>query len=655
MGSGGTWGSGLGLGAPGEMSRPGSDLMFASVAEELGLIGAMFVLVCFCVLIWRSLRAALEARSDFDRLLAVGLTTLLACQVFLITAGVSGLLPLSGIALPFVSFGNSALVSGFFLIGLLRGISAPAGKEDAAEVRPLFRRTVAQFATAAVVGLIGLVGVARLAWVQGVLADQTAGRLVRTPDADRVVRAKVNPRLTGIERSIRRGSIYDREGRVLATSRLDEISAAVGGDAAKVRRLAGKGRYYPRGADLAHLVGYADPGVGGPAGLEREFNSDLRGFDSYSELLQDYRAKDLPVWWPAALGGRPRREARDVVLTIDADLQRAALRILRERAGKTGRAAMTVLDPATGEVLVSVAIPNYDPNTLTPDRFRTLSADADKTHPLLDRSRFGYYPPGSTLKVATGGIGLEEGVEHSVNCQHALRNSRWTHGGEVYFRRQILDDRTDPPHGPTRMHEGLRVSCNVYFASLGLALGPERLYHGFADADRWAFSRVQPLPGFAAELPTSAFGQGTMLATPTEMARVAAAVANRGQMMRPVLWKQTRTRDGETVRAAAPDLMSRPLGEANAAAMAEMMRSVVTGGTARGVFEELPVEVAGKTGTAQTESGNKQPHSWFIGYAPYTKPSYAFSCVIENGGYGKRGAAPALRDILAEVYRRGGG
>jgi cell division protein FtsI/penicillin-binding protein 2/cell division protein FtsW (lipid II flippase) len=657
MASGGICGTGLGLGSPGTVPRSGSDMVFGSVAEELGLVGAIALLTLYCLLISRGLRIALHTQNDFDRLLAAGLTVLLACQTFLIIAGATGLLPLTGITLPFISSGNSSLVADFFLLGLLRGISAPTGSVAVGATKPLFRRTVRHFATAAAVALLGLIGVGRLFYVQAIAADNIAGRAIRTPDADRVVRAKINPRLLELERAIPRGSIYDRKGRVLATSRLDEISAAMEDAPEKARRLYRKGRYYPRGSAFAHLLGYLDPALGGPTDMERDFHRQLRGFDAYSELLGDYRAKDLPGW----LTGRGQRVGHDLVTTFDADLQEAALRVLKEAAGRltdqrTGRrkesAAMVVIDPLSGEVLASASTPTFDPNTLSLEKWQAIQKDEDKSHRMLDRSRYGYYPPGSTLKVATGCAAMEEGLDPRYDCNHVMRNLRWTYHEPlaIFHRRQLLDDKGDPPHNVLRMPGAVTVSCNLYFANLGVMMGSYRLHRAFSDPDRWSFSKVKPVFEFATELPTNAFGQGNMLASPTEMARVAAAVANRGAMMQPIYWKEVRERGGKTVTKNRPTVMSRPVGPDNAARMAQMMRSVVTDGTARGVFDALPVEVAGKTGTAQTDSGDRQPHSWFIGFTPVSKPQYAFACVIEHGGYGKRGAAPAVRDVLATIF-----
>jgi len=651
MASGGLWGSGLGLGAPGAMPRGGSDLIFASIGEELGLIGSLTVLLLYVLLIWRGLRVALRAHTDFDRLLATALTALFGCQVFLIAAGVTGLLPLTGLTLPFVSYGNSSLVADFFLLGLLRGISAPTGSVPVGGGRPLLKQTARRFLTAAAFGLLGLVGVGRLFWIQGVFADPIAGQVIRTPDADRVARAKVNPRLLALERAIPRGSIYDRKGRVLATSRLSEISEAMPDSPERARRLYRKGRYYPHGPAFAHLIGYLDSSIGGPAGLEREYNADLRGFRDYSELLVDYRAKDLPT---RLTGYRPR-VGSDLVLTLDADLQEAAYRILKDEGrGMKGEvrsirpSAMVVLDPTTGEVLVSVSYPSYDPNGLTPAGWRSLLANRDRSFRLVDRARAGMYPPGSAIKVATAAAGLEEGIEPLYVCRHVATDLRWTYQGRVYARRELEDNTGSPRHNEIKMARALRVSCNLYFANLGLTLGSERL--GRAFADRFELRGVKPLAEFAVDLPDNAFGQGTMLVSPTEMARIAASVANRGTMMTPFYVRELRPPHGAAPKRTTPLRMGRPLGELNAQRLAEMMRGVVTDGTARGVFDDLPVQVAGKTGTAQTKTGDGRPHAWFIGYAPYTEPKYAFACIVENGGYGSRVAAPAVRDLLRVVF-----
>lgn len=659
LASGGFWGTGLGLGGSSALPRGRDDLVFAAIGEQLGFAGACVVILLYLVLFGRGWRIALHAHSDFDRLLACGLTSLLALQTMLIIGGVCGLVPLSGITLPFISYGNSSLLVDFIILGLLRGISSPPPGVPIGSTNPLFRRGLRHLSTATAVGMIGFILLGRLLMVQIVHADEVASALLRTKDADGQMRARVNPRLIAIERTIVRGSIYDRRGRVLATSRLSEISRALfaqqgasdrPADTLKeVRRYARKGRYYPYGPGLAHLVGYLDAAIGGPVGAEREFNFYLRGFADYRQLVADYRAKDLPGYAP--------RRGDDVYLTVDAAIQEDAMRVLARHAATRGRdgkpaekkrAAMVLLDPMTGEILAMASIPSFDPNTLTVRRWAQLMQNGHNEARLLDRARSGAYPPGSALKVAVAACALEEGLDPVFDCNHTGVFT-WRSQGKVYGPRRLSDDAFEPPHNQIRMARALRVSCNLYFANLGIRIGAERLHQYLSD--RLHLKGIKPLPEFAASLPENAFGQGTVTASPLELARIAATVANHGVMMAPSYLLKVVSPAGTVLRTFTPGQLDRPIGELNAGRLASMMRSVVTDGTAAGIFDALPVEVAGKTGTAQTPD-KAPPHSWFIGYTPFTRPRYAFACIIEHGGYGRRRAAPAVRDLLLEILGR---
>ncbi len=124
MGSGGIGGSGLGLGF-GAYSIPvaQSDFIFAVISEEMGLLGSTMLVTAFLLLVGTGLRIAQAARSEFAKLTATGLTMILGFQAFFIIAGIVRLLPLTGITLPFVSYGGSALVANYVLIALLMRIS----------------------------------------------------------------------------------------------------------------------------------------------------------------------------------------------------------------------------------------------------------------------------------------------------------------------------------------------------------------------------------------------------------------------------------------------------------------------------------------------------------------------------------------------------
>ena len=226
LASGGWEGSGLGLGMPNLIPRGQDDLAFISWSEETGLLGAWLVLIVFVCLIWRGMRIALRAATEFDRALAFGLTALLGLQTLLILGGVSGLLPLTGIALPFLSYGNSALVADALLLGLLRGISAMSstgsgvGPEASREVR----QAAWVFALAMSGALLGVIGFWRMGQMQVWRANEIALKSIETPDKDKVMRPHLNPRLLALANAIPRGSIYDRAGRVVATSRQEEIA-----------------------------------------------------------------------------------------------------------------------------------------------------------------------------------------------------------------------------------------------------------------------------------------------------------------------------------------------------------------------------------------------------------------------------------------------
>ncbi len=639
LGTGGFWGSGLGLGQPSVMPRSGSDLIFAAMGEELGLVGSLFILALCSLLLVRGFRAALHARTDFDRFLGAGLTTLLGIQIVIIIFGVLGILPLTGVTFPFASFGKSSVIASFFIAGMLLNISAN-GTRDASDVRTETRRAVQGIATGLIVLLLGVAGIGRLVWVQGVKSDEMAGMVVTTPDADGYIRPHINPRLSAIAAMIPRGTIYDRNGKVLAVSRASELNQLDLTEAAADRPLH---RYYPYGDSMAHLLGYIDPRCGGPIGYEKWRNNDLRGFDDYAQLLPIYRRRFTPY--------HINLEGKDVRLTIDAELQSKVENALARytnavRDRRTGmrktRAAAVVIDVYTGEVLACAAIPNFDPNKLSPGLWKSYNSDRTGESVLFDRSLNGVYPPGSTFKLVTASAALENGLSPVVNCRHQDPRVIWHYDGKTYSRRRITDLEEMSPHGATGLAKAIRVSCNVFFAHLGLDLGPDKLY----DMTRkYRFSRIPPPKKLAEDLPDNAYGQGTIQVSPIEMARVVAAIANKGVMMKPQFVKDVRLHD-KVLETTGPAEIGRPLSPESAASLRRMMADVVTKGTGKGVFRELNVSVAGKTGSAENDQADKMPHSWFVGFAPVEDPRIAFAVVVENGGYGRAAAGPICREII---------
>jgi peptidoglycan glycosyltransferase len=257
---------------------------------------------------------------------------------------------------------------------------------------------------------------------------------------------------------------------------------------------------------------------------------------------------------------------------------------------------------------------------------------------LLDRARYGLYPPGSTFKIVTAMAALRKDpalTKATYECR-ALPDGRI--GNYVKgWGRPIRDDVADKsPHGTVDMRKGTVVSCNAYYAQLGTyKVGPE------------ALKKTADLLGISTgnlkdAMPQASYGQGQVVASPFQLARAAAAIAAHGQM------PYGRWITDETNARIEPPVQI--LDATLARTLSDYMRAVVTSGTGRAAGT-APVAVAGKTGTAELE--RKPSHAWFIGFAPYGAPRIAFAVLVENGQYGGSAAAPIARDIVAAAAELG--
>jgi penicillin-binding protein A len=403
----------------------------------------------------------------------------------------------------------------------------------------------------------------------------------------------------------------------------------------------------------AHLVGYHSL-VYGRAGLEAAFNEELTG--TPTQLL----AENL-----AALLGERDPVGNTLRLTIDPDAQRTAWEALDGRTG-----AVVALDPRTGEVLVHVSRPSYDPNPLAshdPDEIREYwrEATGDEAAPLADSATRRRYQPGSAFKIIVAAAALEHGLRADTSFEDT----------DAYVAPQTtrpirnFGRGTCAGGGTITLEQSFVVSCNVVFAKLGVDLGADAVV---SQAERFGFNRDVPYtlrtsrsvmpgdldpPGAA----QSAIGMRDVQATAMHMAMVGGSVANTGVLMRPYVVAEVLDPSGRRVRGpqTGPWVEGRITAQAvspeTARALSQMMVRAVEDGTGRAA-QIGGARVGGKTGTADPGDG-RPSHAWFVGFAGPEggDPTVAVAVVLPSAGpdaTGGRDAAPVARAVMEALLNR---
>ena len=525
--NGGYGGTGLGKGTfttvDGTQLIPylNTDFIYSAIAQEVGLIGSAAVLLLVMVFVARGMRIALIAQDGFSKLLATGLTFGLALQTFIIVGGVLRVVPLTGITLPFVSYGGSSILSNFVMLALLLLVSNRA----AATAVNTVNRQISRVAGLAM-GLMILLIVATTYW-------QTWARPALAERQDNAIQ-----RVAQFE--IKRGPILS-PSRVLARNK----ERRVGDRTFYLRR-------YPQGRLTAHVVGYSTV-ARARTGLERSLNSILTGSERSLSSLVD-RSLDR-------LNGRPI-VGDTVVTTLDVNGQRAALEALGTRCG-----AVVVLDPRTGRVRVMVSSPSYNPNDVEENfgRIEKIRADCTPASPLLNRASQGLYPPGSTFKVVTASAALD-------SRKFTTASTFYDPGYCSVYGKRVNNFDTSRPFGNVTLATALQYSVNSVFCNIGLKLGARAIVK---QAKAFGFYERPPLETPESErLPSGlykggelydprrdrdvdpgrmAFGQERLLVTPLQMAMVAGAIGNDGILMRPFVVEKTVTPERQDPLADAPD------------------------------------------------------------------------------------------------------
>ena len=413
-------------------------------------------------------------------------------------------------------------------------------------------------------------------------------------------------------------------------------------------------RTYVNGPMFAHSTGYYSL-IYSTAAIERAEDDLLSGS---SDSLFVRRLTDLFT------GQEPK--GGNVELTLNARAQQAAYQALTD-SGATG--AVVALDPQTGAILAMVSTPSYDPNLLSlhdPQAIRDYSnsLDAAEVDPRLNRATQDNFPPGSVFKVIIAAAALEEGIEpESMIPAPDVLTLPQTSSTIRNFGGSSCNGGADD----TLIH-ALTISCNTAFAQLGIDLGEAKLRD---IAERFGIDDQgyeMPLPvaqstlgdiESAAALGQSSIGQRDVRLTPIEAANIVATIGNGGTLYQPYLVAERQAPDLTVIDDVEPVEIREAISSDVAAALTEMMVSVVANGS--GVNAQIEgVEVAGKTGTAEVDEGIA-PHAWFAGFAPADNPQIAVSVFLANGGdsgsetTGGRAAAPIARAVMAAFLGTGGG
>ena len=458
-------------------------------------------------------------------------------------------------------------------------------------------------------------------------------------------------------------------------------------------------RKYPANGSLAHVLGYVgeispeqlkqqsykdkglQPGdIIGQSGIEQIYDDYLRGKDGYREVVVDSRGRiqdEIEVVAPTP--------GRDLVTTIDLDLQNAAEERLRESA--TRRGVIIAMDPNNGEILALASAPTFDPNLFS-QRITTKEGRAeykalldDPETPLLNRAVQSRYPPGSTWKIPMAVAGLQQ---KAITLDH----SNLVCGGGIQVGNKFT--RCMGNHGSPDIKAAITHSCDGYFYRLGLKMGIDGIVAMVDEFDlnkrtgidlpnevvSWTPSRefkrrMQPRDPEWRDIDTvySSFGQVYDIITPISLLRTISAISQSGRMYIPHVLKEVepvgQQGSGDYREAvgfkpldpARPNPKIIPIPEDIHHKVVEGMWSVVNaGGTGAGIRMD-GFDIAGKTGTAQVvglgkDTGKNKDHSWFVSYAPAYKPEIALVALIENSGFGGTHAAPAVRGVYDVYYRK---
>lgn len=639
LADGGLAGVGIGKGMADIIPVVASDMIFAAIGEEMGLLGGSAVLLLFMLFAVRGLTTAARAKSDLAAFSAAGLTAAISFQAFTIVGGVTKLIPLTGVTLPFMSQGGSSLLASFVIVALLlragdeaTGRSTEIANTSTDLATAGYRTTVrgSHMRRPALdtpeSGLLGRVALANRLTRTVFLFTALFAVLIGNITYIQVIKASEyqdmpsNNHTINKARYIKRGSIITADGLTLAES----VQQADGTYA----------RSYPNGNLAAHAVGYYSQQYG-TMGIENTQNDTLTGSKDYSS-------------WQNALNSLAgiSEPGNSVQLTIDSRIQRAAEQALADRVG-----AIVALDPRSGAVLAWASAPTFD-NTNIQAAIEAANASGGADTSMYDRATLALYTPGSTFKVLTLASALENGL--------ATLDTTYDSPGRMEIGGADVVSIGERGHGKISLAKAFALSSNTVFGQVADGLGAEKLvatarafgYGQQLGLDFTTAASVMPNPEEMTEWELAWAGAGQPVgqghtpgpqATVMQNALMAATIANNGIAMNPYVVSQILAPDGTVLKTTRGHSLGQAVGSGTAEQVKQAMLDVVQNGTGSAAAI-AGVKVAGKTGTAETNNANA--NSTFVGFAPYDTPTVAIAVVIEQNAKGEESAAAVGGQVL---------
>lgn len=623
LSDGGLFGCGIGRGMPTFIPEVESDFIFSAIAEEMGLLGASGVIFLFMLFAVRGFLTAARAKSDMAAFTAVGLTTSICLQAFIIIGGVTGFIPLTGLTLPFMSQGGSSLLSSFIIVGLLlcagnegtglqTEMTSTTTIKTPGETGVLGRTALGKRLTRliTVFALLFAALIANLTFIQVVQADELQNRSDNNHTLQRIAEQQ-------------RGAIVTSDNVVLAES----IPQSDGTYE----------RVYPQGSLAAHVVGYTSQRFGS-TGVENTMGSTLVGEEHFETIGDAIRAY---------AGERP--QGNDVVLTINSKIQRAAEGVLHGQKG-----ACVVLDTATGAVLAEASAPTYDNSNV-----ESILTGSSSEGTLVNRATQTLYAPGSTFKIVTLGAALDTNT--------VTPDTVYSAPSSIDIGNAPITNYKNHAYGRVTVAEATALSANTAFAQIADELGAKNLV---AYAEKFGFNNdkvaldfslatsLMPDPNEMTRWETAWAGDGQPVgehespagpqATVMEMAVCMAAISNNGVALHPYVISKVVSASGSTTFETKPQIMGQTISEKTAKTEQEILAGVVEHGTGTQARVD-GANVIGKTGTAET--GKEKSDAWFVGTAQAGGRSVTVAIVIEEGDSGGDVAAPKAATLFLAALR----